>query len=99
MNVVFLGILIITGLLLARSAYRDDRVSLSHILLGPDDKVSIMKIMQLGAFVFSSWGFIYFASKNDLPQWYFVVYMVSWAGSQLLNKFIVGSNYLKRLKK
>lgn len=66
----------------------DNRIDFKDILIGDDGKASGSKIMQLGAFLASTWGFIYIIVHNTLTEWYFTSFMVAWSGSQLLSRWI-----------
>jgi len=54
------------------------------------------KFARFGAWVLSSWGFVYIMVKNpdSLPEWYFIGYMGVWVSNVIVEKFISskGSN-------
>lgn len=67
---------------------KDTPFDIADFLLGPDGKASQMKLAQLGAFLISSWGFVYLTVHNQLTEWFYSSYLAIWSGSHLVNKWL-----------
>lgn len=52
-------------------------------------KVSSSKMARLGAFMVSTWCFIYLTANDKLTEWYFMGYMAAWVGNALYNSYLV----------
>lgn len=46
------------------------------------------KTTRMGAFVVSSWGFIYMTSADKMTEWYFLGYMAAWVSNALFKSYI-----------
>lgn len=50
------------------------------------------KFVRFGAWIVSTWGFIYLILENKFSEWYFMGYMTAWVGNAILDKYISKSN-------
>ena len=93
------ALLCIGGLIILWMLWRiqvgKNRIDFRDILLGPDGKASGSKIMQLGAFAVSTWGFIFIIIHNALTEYYFTAYMIAWSGSQIASRWLSIREYDK----
>ena len=48
-------------------------------------KLSEQKLSRMGAWVVSTWGFVYLVATQNLSEWYFVGYMGTWVASAILS--------------
>jgi hypothetical protein len=46
------------------------------------------KFMRFGAWIISTWGFVYLVLDQKLTEWYFAGYMAAWAGNALISKYL-----------
>jgi hypothetical protein len=46
------------------------------------------KFMRFGAWIVSTWGFIYLIMDHKFSEWYFAGYMAAWAGNALISKYL-----------
>lgn len=53
-----------------------------------EGKASLTKFAQLGAFMTSTWGFVYLTAHNQLTETYFTGYMLAWTGAGALNQWL-----------
>lgn len=62
-------------------------------LVSVDDRLDEKKFTRFGAWVLSSWGFVYLlVSKPDnFPEWYFTVYMGAWVLNVIAEKYFNGN--------
>lgn len=58
-------------------------------LVSRDGKLDEKKFTRFGAWVISSWGFIYIlvSDVKNLPEWYFVGYMGAWVLNVIADKY------------
>lgn len=66
---------------------KDDRIDLEELVL-TDDKIDEQKFMRFGAWVISTWGFVYLVVDNNLSEWYFVGYIGVWVSNAIFDKFV-----------
>ena len=87
---LLLGVLCATGgILLWRLNRGRNQFSLTDLLLDHrTKKASLSKMMQMGCFVISTWGFVYLTLAYKLSEWYFTSYMLAWSGTQLADLWI-----------
>lgn len=85
---LFLGGLLVLKSLWNLQRNREIQIDFVDLLIGPDGKASGSKMMQLGAFAISTWAFVYLVIKNNLSEWYYTTYMLSWSGSHLISKWL-----------
>ena len=59
-------------------------------LVSTDGKLEERKFTRFGAWVISTWGFIYILINNPttFPEWYFVGYMTVWVGNAIMGKYV-----------
>lgn len=81
------GLMLLTYALM-RAQKNEPSFNLRDLMVGPDGHVSMTKFAQLGSFLVSSWGFVHFVAYNQLSDWYFTAYMVSWGGSPVLAEYL-----------
>lgn len=57
-------------------------------LITDNGRLSETKITRFGAWLVSTWGFIYLMVLNPekFPDWYFMAYMGAWVANALINK-------------
>jgi len=61
-------------------------------LICVNGKLTERKISRFGAWIVSTWGFVYLIVDNRLTEWYFVGYMGAWVANALLGKMIKDPN-------
>lgn len=50
------------------------------------------KVTRFGAWIVSTWGFVYLIVAGKLTEWYFVGYMTAWVANALIGKAIKDPN-------
>lgn len=57
-------------------------------LVSSDGKLNERKFTRFGAWVISTWGFIYLIVNNptNFPEWYFIGYMGAWVANAIFDK-------------
>lgn len=67
----------------------DQKSSISMIdLVSINGRLNERKFSRFGAWVVSTWGFIYLVVTNRLDEWYFMGYMGAWVANALIGKYI-----------
>ena len=62
-------------------------------LVGHEGKLDEKKFTRFGAWVLSSWGFVYLlvSKPENFPEWYFTVYMGAWVLNVIADKYFNGT--------
>ena len=50
------------------------------------------KVSRFGAWIVSTWGFVYLIVTGKLTEWYFVGYMTAWVANALIGKALKDPN-------
>jgi hypothetical protein len=84
-----LMVLIIIITLVTMTRNPDDELDLKD-LVSTEGKLDEKKFTRFGAWVISTWGFIYILINNpgNFPEWYFVGYMAVWVGNAIVDKYM-----------
>lgn len=53
-----------------------------------DDQIDTKKFFTLGAWIVSTWGFVYLLIEERFSEWYFAGYMAAWVGNALADKYL-----------
>ncbi len=71
-------------------AYQRDKQNKIEIadLICIDGKIDEKKFTRFGAWVVSTWGFVYLILNDKFSEWFFAGYMAAWVGNALLDKFL-----------
>ena len=77
------------GLAILWNFHRDraNQVDLKDLICH-DGQLNEVKVTRFGAFVVSTWGFVYLILDGHFSEWYFGGYMAAWCGNALLNKYL-----------
>jgi hypothetical protein len=70
---------------------QSDRIDLEELVL-TNDKIDEQKFMRFGAWIISTWGFVYLVVNNNLSEWYFVGYIGVWVSNAIFDKYISNKN-------
>lgn len=86
---LFLLIAVIITVMVKMSRNKDDEFDLKD-LVSRDGKLDEKKFTRFGAWVISTWGFIYILvnNPNTFPEWYFVGYMAVWVSNVIMDKWV-----------
>ncbi len=80
-------IIIVTMIQMTRNP--NDELDLKD-LVSSEGRLDEKKFTRFGAWVISTWGFIYILVNNpgNFPEWYFVGYMAVWVGNAIMDKYM-----------
>jgi hypothetical protein len=88
MSLVLAGIvLVILAMLWNFHRDKDNQVDLKDLICH-NGQVNEVKFTRFGAFIVSTWGFVYLILDGHFSEWYFAGYMAAWCGNALLNKYL-----------
>lgn len=68
-----------------------DRLDLEELVL-TNDKIDEQKFMRFGAWIISTWGFVYLIVVGNLTEWYFVGYIGVWVSNAIFDKYLNNKN-------
>ena len=57
-------------------------------LICKDDKIDEKKFTRFGAWIVSTWGFVYLMLDDKFTEWYFVGYMSIWVSNAIFDKYL-----------
>jgi hypothetical protein len=83
MKLIAVLVLVLVGLVIARSLLRRDadegsRLSLDDLLLGDDGKMSKAAAVMLGAFLVTTWMMIWLTMQAKMTEGYLAIYVAAW---------------------
>lgn len=55
-------------------------------------KLDEKKFVRFGAWIVSTWGFVYLIVEERFSEWYFMGYMTAWVGNAILDKYVNNRN-------
>jgi hypothetical protein len=90
---IILGLLFCTILYALWKLNQDKKNTISIIdLVAVNGKLNERKFSRFGAWIVSTWGFVYLIANDKLSEWYFVGYMAAWVANALIGKAIKDPN-------
>lgn len=90
---VILAIIIFSGMIYLYNLSNDDKTDINLTdLITINGKLSERKLTRFGAWIVSTWGFVYLISHDKLSEWYFIGYMGAWVANALIGKMIQDPN-------
>ena len=93
------GILALVVFFLIFILYVWHRDSKSNIdlkeLICTNNRIDEKKFVRFGAWIVSTWGFVYLIVEERFSEWYFAGYMAAWIGNALIDKYISNSKETK----
>ena len=73
----------------------DSRIDLKDLIC-KDGRLDEKKFTRLGAWIVSTWGFVYMIIDDQFTEWYFVGYMGVWTGNAILDKYLSNKNIVNQ---
>ena len=61
-------------------------------LICKDGRLDEKKFTRLGAWIVSTWGFVYLVLDGKFTEWYFTGYMAIWVGNAIVDKYLNNKN-------
>jgi len=65
-------------------------------LICKDGRIDEKKFTRLGAWIVSTWGFVYLVLDGKFTEWYFTGYMAIWVGNAIVDKYLNNKNNVTR---
>jgi hypothetical protein len=90
MAIMLLALFIVILLIFTKLQLDRDSAFNLEDLICHNGRLDEKKFARFGAWVLSSWGFVYLMVKNpdSLPEWYFIGYMGVWVSNVIIEKFV-----------
>lgn len=93
MLILLLGIFIISVSRWLWKLDHDPNNTINFIdLISVNGRLNERKVSRFGAWIISTWGFMYLILNGKLSEWYFVGYMSAWVANALIGKAIKDPN-------
>lgn len=84
---IILGFFVFGGMIFLWAQNRNNKNDIEVIdLIAVNGKLNERKISRFGAWIVSTWGFVYLVVTNNLSEWYFIGYMGAWVANALIGK-------------
>ena len=90
-GVLCLAVLFLLALLYVWHKDSSSRVDLKDLIC-KDGHVDEKKFTRFGAWIVSTWGFVYMIIDDQFTEWYFIGYMGVWTGNAILDKYLSNKN-------
>ena len=65
----------------------DSNIDLKDLICN-NGKLDEKKFVRFGAWIVSTWGFVYLIVEERFSEWYFMGYMAAWVGNAILDKYV-----------
>jgi len=86
---IVLAMIVVFVLILLYVWHKDNssKIDLTDLIC-KDDKIDEKKFTRFGAWVVSTWGFVYLMLDGKFTEWYFAGYMAIWVGNAIFDKYL-----------
>ena len=94
---VVLAITVFFLLLLLYVWHKDqtNRIDLRDLICS-NNKIDEKKFTRLGAWIVSTWGFVYLILEGKFTEWYFTGYITIWVGNAIVDKYLNNKNSINQ---
>lgn len=65
----------------------DNNIDLKDLICSKG-RIDEKKFVRFGAWIVSTWGFVYLIVEERFSEWYFMGYMAAWVGNAILDKYV-----------
>ena len=65
----------------------ESRIDLKDLICS-EGKLDEKKFVRFGAWIVSTWGFVYLIVEERFSEWYFMGYMAAWVGNAIFDKYL-----------
>lgn len=69
----------------------DNNIDLKDLICS-QGKIDEKKFVRFGAWIVSTWGFVYLIVEERFSEWYFAGYMAAWVGNALIDKYLTNKD-------
>lgn len=85
--VLAIVVLFLLLVLLIWHRHSDNKIDIKDLIC-IDGRLDEKKFVRFGAWIVSTWGFVYLIVEERFSEWYFMGYMTAWVGNAILDKYI-----------
>lgn len=86
-SVLMLVVLFLVLLLWVWHRNSESNVDLKDLVCS-NGRIDEKKFVRFGAWIVSTWGFVYLIVEERFSEWYFMGYMAAWVGNAILDKYL-----------
>lgn len=86
-TVLIIVVFLLVGILYAWHKDSESKIDLKDLICR-DGKLDERKFVRFGAWIVSTWGFIYLIVEERFSEWYFMGYMAAWVGNAIFDKYL-----------
>lgn len=86
-SVLVLVVLFLVLLLWVWHRNSESNIDLKDLICS-NGRIDEKKFVRFGAWIVSTWGFVYLIVEERFSEWYFMGYMTAWVGNALLDKYL-----------
>lgn len=91
---VLLAVVVFFLIMLLIVWHKDSRSKIDlKDLICKDGRLDEKKFTRLGAWIVSTWGFVYLILIHKFTEWYFTGYMAIWVGNAIVDKWLTNKKY------
>lgn len=84
-----LALAVISLLILLYVWHKDSKSNIDlKDLICKDGRLDEKKFVRFGAWIVSTWGFVYLIVEERFSEWYFMGYMAAWVGNAIFDKYL-----------
>lgn len=86
-TVLIIVVVLLLGILYAWHKDSDSKIDLKDLICR-EGKLDEKKFVRFGAWIVSTWGFVYLIVEERFSEWYFMGYMAAWVGNAIFDKYL-----------
>lgn len=90
---VVLALVVVFAVAILYAWHRDShsKIDLTDLICH-NDRLDEKKFTRFGAWIVSTWGFVYLMLDGKFTEWYFTGYMAIWVGNVIVDKYVNNNN-------
>ena len=86
-TILIVIVTLLLGILYAWHKDSESKIDLKDLIC-KDGKLDEKKFVRFGAWIVSTWGFVYLIVEERFSEWYFMGYMAAWVGNAIFDKYL-----------
>ncbi len=86
-TVLIIVVVLLVGILYAWHKDSESKIDLKDLIC-KDGHLDEKKFLRFGAWIVSTWGFVYLIVEERFSEWYFMGYMAAWVGNAIFDKYL-----------
>lgn len=86
-TILIIIVILLIGILYAWHKDSESKIDLKDLICR-EGKIDEKKFVRFGAWIVSTWGFVYLIVEERFSEWYFMGYMAAWVGNAIFDKYL-----------